>query len=92
MRELRKSLIEMGRTVRPVIMGQGCPWRSTVKVCGEGGHTGKEFLQLVPGGLPGGGDSASNLSTPAPLLCSLGLVFSPFPWGLGKSLAPEPEL
>lgn len=77
MRELRESLTEMRRITRPVIMGQGYPWGSTVKVCGERGHIGKEYLQLVLGGLPGGGDSAP---------CSLGLTFSPCSWGRGKTL------
>lgn len=65
MGELRKSLVEIGRIIRPIIMGWGCPGRSTVKVYGEWGHIGKEYLQLVPGGLPEGGGSASGLSTPA---------------------------
>lgn len=83
MRELRKRLTEMRRITRPVIMGQGYPWGSTVKVCGERGHIGKEYLQLVLGGLPGGGDSALLLTWPDLQPLFMG------PW---EDPSPEPEL
>lgn len=63
------------------------PWEQHMK-----DRTGKESLWLIPGGLPGGGSRVlwASPSQPPPLY-SLGLIFGPFPWGHGKTSAPELE-
>lgn len=60
-----------------------------MKVYGKWGHIGKEYLQLVPGGLPGGGGSASGLSTPAPSPLLTWPYFQPLPIGSWGDPSPR---
>lgn len=81
MRELRKCLVEMGRIIRleTVCVFRRMPWEEHSESLWGGVTQGRNTSSWFPEGLLEKG-AVLWASPPQPLLlCSLGLIFSPFP-------------